>query len=99
MWENTGSFILVISLALVMFIVSPFQVDSLESELGKAKDQIEMLEELIKCKDEVVCRLTDQLFEAEQTNNQVKWRLKSDVKEKRGIIDTRKPSIQDLSEL
>ena len=44
----------------------------MESDFGKAKDQIEMLEELIKCKDEVVCKLTDQLFEAEQMNNQVR---------------------------
>jgi len=46
------------------------KVESLESEAAKARDQIEMLQELIKCKDEVVCKLTDQLFEAENNLNQ-----------------------------
>ena len=51
-----------------MFIL---QVETLEAEAAKAADQIEMLQELIKCKDEVVCKLTDQLFEAEQKTSQV----------------------------
>ena len=46
-------------------------MESLETEAAKARDQIEMLQELIKCKDEVVCKLTDQLFEAENNLNQV----------------------------
>ena len=47
----------------------------LESEASKASDQIEMLQELIKCKDEVVCKLTDQLFEAENKTSQVSLQL------------------------